>query len=61
MSKELEITISEDGSMSIEGFGLSPNETVKDLAKDFTDAIGTVSEYSHKHKHSTSGTHKEFE
>lgn len=60
MSKSLEIVIDEDGNMSIEGFGLVPGEEVKDVAKDFTNALGKVTDIGHKHTHTETEVNREF-
>mgnify|MGYP003148343727 CR=1 FL=1 len=58
MSREIEITIEDDGKLSIEGYNLAPGEQIKDVAKFLTDQIAEVTEVGHKHKHTTMEAHR---
>lgn len=49
MPKEIEITVEEDGTYSIDGKNLEQGESVADVARFITDKLGQVSETGHKH------------
>ena len=60
MAREITITISDDGSMEIQGSGLGPGEQIKDVAKFVTDSLGEVTELGHRHTHSVTETNREI-
>lgn len=56
MNKSIEIIVDENGNLSIEGFGLAPGEKIEDVAKDFSRALGEITETGHKHSHNETET-----
>ena len=60
MSKEITITINDDGSMEVQGLGLGPGEQIQDVAKFVTDSLGDVLETGHRHTHSITESNREI-
>lgn len=48
MAKEIEITINEDGTFTVEGFNLTSTEKITSLAKFVIEKLGTVTKVEHK-------------
>lgn len=59
MVKEIEVVIDENGKVTIEGFGLSPNERIEDIAKFITNDLASAIEAGHKHTHVVAETTKQ--
>jgi hypothetical protein len=56
--RQIEITIDDNGDITVEGINLRPGERIEDVAKFITDNIATVTETGHKHSHSVMETNK---
>ena len=54
MAREIEITISDNGDITVEGTGLKPNERIEDVAKFLIENLAEVTELGHKHQHTVS-------